>query len=575
MRGSHGGRRVRRLYSVRARLSGGFGILVALLVAAAALARNSMDFLSNAIGSTLAEVQADAQLSAQLSSSVVQALEAGHRYVETGDPEALGTFRAHGWRAHRVQRELNSRAKQTSNEIALLAHIDNQLSTIEVRYALAHRLVDLGRGREAEAAGTRGRDAATDLLASIQRFGQVKAERVAAATRALARETTRQTRVLVGLLSVAALLGLVVVALTLGGVSDPLRALVGHAQRLSRGDLTARVGTDMPREFRILAEAMNQTGHSLSQIVSVAARTAENVASSSHQLASVTEQISLSAGQMAGAMSEVSHGAGHQVEQLRAVDDALQTIRERAAGVHEQAIAVSSLAEQIETEAAAKRSDIDRALAILVDVKTAVERAANEVRDLHTTAADITRFVKTVSQIAEQTNLLALNAAIEAARAGDAGRGFAVVADEVRKLAEQSAAAADDIVQMTGVVTSRVSNSSRAMETSAARVAEIEGVSREIDAALTTIASAAETTRYAARDMRNAAEDNAEAVNSAATTVAEIARTAESHAAAAAQVSASTQEQSAACEEMTTASSMLLEGSTKLKELVGGIRTVV
>jgi methyl-accepting chemotaxis protein len=562
-----------RLYSVRVRLTGGFGILIALLVAASALARSSMDFLSNAIGTTLAEVQADAQLSAQLSASVVQALEAGHRYVETRDRAAFRTFRSHGWSAHRVQRELNSRPGPTSAEIVLLADIDNKLSAIEVRYALAHRLVDLGRIEEAERVEEQGRGAVTDLLASIQRFGQVKAERVAAATRALAQETTRQTRVLVGLLSVAALFGLAVVLLTIGGVGAPLRALVAHAQRLSRGDLTARVGTDMPREFGILAEAMNHTGHSLSRVVSVAARTAENVASSAHQLASVTEQISLSAGQMAGAMAEVSHGAGQQVQQLRAVDDALQAIRDRAAGVHTQAIEVSTLAERIETEAGAKRSDIDRALSILVDVKTAVERAASEVEELHATAADITRFVKTVSQIAEQTNLLALNAAIEAARAGDAGRGFAVVADEVRKLAEQSAAAADDIVQMTGVVTARVSNSSRAMETSASRVAEIEGVSREIDAALTTISSAAERTRHAAREMRNAAEDNAEAVRSAATTVAEIARTAESHAAAAAQVNASTQEQSAACEEMTTASAMLLEGSTKLKEIVGGLRT--
>jgi methyl-accepting chemotaxis protein len=562
-----------QLESVRVRLTLGFGILIVLLVSATALARTSMDFLSDAIGHTLAEVQADAQLSTELSSSVVQALEAGHRYVETRDPDALQRFRTHGWNAHRVQRALNSRRSQTSNEVALLAHIDNQLSAIEVRYALAHRLVDLGRLDQAETSEQRGRADVTELLASIQRFGEVKAARVAIATQALARAATRQTRVLVGLLSAAALLGLVVVVLTVGGVSAPLRALVGHAQRLSRGDLTARVSTAMPREFRILAEAMNQTGHSLSQIVSVAARTAENVASSAHQLASVTEQISLSASQMAGAMAEVSHGAGQQVQQLRAVDDTLQMIRGSAAGVHEQAIEVSTLAEQIETEASAKRSDIDRALAILVDVKTAVDRASNEVRELHATAADITRFVKTVSQIAEQTNLLALNAAIEAARAGDAGRGFAVVADEVRKLAEQSAAAADDIVQMTGVVTARVSSGSRAMEMSASRVAEIEGVSRAIDAALTTIVAAAEKTRHASREMRAAAEDNADAVKTAATTVAEIAKTAESHAAAAEQVNASTQEQSAACEEMTTASAMLLEGSTRLKEIVGGLRT--
>ncbi len=152
-----------RLHSVRIRLTGGFGVLIALLVAATWLARSSMDFLSNAIGTTLAEVQADAHLSAQLSSSVVQALEAGHRYVETRDPRALRTFRAHGWSAHRVQRELNSRASQTPTEIALLADIDTKLSAIEVRYALAHRLVELGRTQEAV-------DFATAQLTSAQRL---------------------------------------------------------------------------------------------------------------------------------------------------------------------------------------------------------------------------------------------------------------------------------------------------------------------------------------------------------------------------------------------------------------------
>ena len=561
-----------RFNSVRLHLTAGFGVLIVLLVAATWLARSSMDFLSDAIGTTLEEVQTDAHLSAQLSSSVVQALEAGHRYVETADPAALRTFRNHGWSAHRMQRELNSRPSQTPAEVALLADIDNKLSTIEVRYALAHRLVDLARIPEAEREEAQGRAEVTDLLATIQRFGQAKAERVAAATRALAHESTRQTRTLVGLLAAAAVLGLVVVLLTVRSVGAPLRALVAHAQRLSRGDLTARVATNMPREFRILAEAMNHTGHSLSQIVSVAARTAENVASSAHQLASVTEQISLSAGQMAGAMSEVSHGAGQQVQQLRNVDAALQTIRERAAEVHDQAVEVSTLAERIETDASAKRSDIDRALAILVDVKSAVERASKEVQELHATAADITRFVKTVSQIAEQTNLLALNAAIEAARAGDAGRGFAVVADEVRKLAEESSratAAVGALVEEVQTQTRRaieaVDAGNEVGEQGVTAVETARASFERIDAAVDQMAERVAQIAAAIDEVA----DGSDRVRSDIGIVAEVA---ERSSVSTDQVSASTQQTTAATQEITASASELAQTADELESLVGTFR---
>jgi methyl-accepting chemotaxis protein len=567
--------------TIRSRLVRGFSALVILLVVAGVLARRTMTQMADAIGTTLEGVQTEAQQSAQLSAAVSQTLEAGSRYVESRDSSALDAFRRYGAQAHLVQREMNARLSQTPDNAAIrkeeeagvIAAIDSRFSAIEVEYALAHRLADLGRPAEAHEEALKARTLVGQLLSDIERLGRLKAAKVAAVRQRLATDASRRSAAFVTLIGFAAIIGLVVVYFTVRSISHPLALLVRHARSLSEGDLTVRTSARLPGEFQILANAMNQTGDSLSRVVAVAAETAESVASSAHELASVSEQISLSAGQMASAMTEVSHGAEHQVTQLRTVDDALQAIREAADSVMERSAEVNTLARDIESSAGQKRIEIERALGILKDVKRTVESATREVVGLNTTAADINKFVQTVSTIAEQTNLLALNAAIEAARAGSAGRGFAVVADEVRKLAEQSQRAADEIVQMTGIVTARVTSSSKAMEASASRVAEIETVSREIDAALATITQAAERARVAAGGVTSAASLNADAAASAASGLQSIARTAEGHASAAQQVNASTQEQSAACEEMTSASNHLLEGSTQLRELVGGLRT--
>ena len=567
--------------TIRTRLIRGFGALVILLLVAGVLARRTMTQMAATIGTTLEGMQTEAQQSAQLSAAVSQTLEAGSRYVETRDTSALEAFRSFGAKAHLVQRDMNARLSKTPDNAAIrkeeeagvIAAIDTRFSAIEVEYALAHRLTDLGRPGEAHRESLKARAIVGLLLNDIERLGRLKAAKVSAVRQRLTSDASNRSAAFVSLIGFAGLIGLVVVFFTVRSISVPLALLVRHARSLSEGDLTVRTTAALPGEFQILANAMNQTGDSLSKVVAVAAETAENVASSAHELASVSEQISLSAGQMASAMTEVSHGAENQVTQLRTVDEALQAIREAADSVMERSAEVNELARGIESAAGQKRIEIERALGILKDVKRSVEGATREVVALNTTAADINKFVQTVSTIAEQTNLLALNAAIEAARAGDAGRGFAVVADEVRKLAEQSQNAADEIVQMTGIVTARVSSSSRAMELSATRVGEIETVSREIDAALAAISQAAERARVAAGGVTSAAGANADAAASAAVGLQSIARTAEGHASAAQQVNASTQEQSAACEEMTSASNHLLEGSTQLRELVGGLRT--
>jgi len=554
--------------SIRGRLWMGSLVVVALLVVAGAVAWRTLNAMSREITTTLRDVQTESRLASQLSSDAAKALEAGERYLDTRDPEAEMAFRQHGWNAHDIQRAINARPDRTADEVATVALIDAKLSAMEVRYARAHRLADLGRVAAAQRAANAAQNDVDELLANIDKLGLVKAQRVTAASQRLADETHQRAATLLGLIVGAVIIALGIVVVTVFSIGAPLGILVRQAQRLSEGDLTVRSEGDLPDEFEILAKAMNQTGDSLSRIVTVAAQTAQSVAASAHDLASVSEQISLSAGQMADAMTDVSHGAETQVQQLRAVDDTLAEIRQSADGVRFGSSEVNDLAREIETSAEEKRLEVQRSLGMLREVKSSVEHAATEVIALNDTAAEIHRFVAMVAKIADQTNLLALNAAIEAARAGTHGRGFAVVADEVRKLALQAQAAADDILQVTDVVTARVTASARAMEIGAARVVEIEHLSGTIDDALRSITSAAERTRVAAESVAAAATKNLEAVHGAASSIEAISRTAEGHAAAAEQVNASTQEQSAACEQMTSASNVLLEGSTQLQQVV-------
>jgi methyl-accepting chemotaxis protein len=563
-----------RFRSIRQRLLTGFWLLVGLFVAGGLAARNSMLTMSTEIGESLESVQEDAQLAARLSASVTQELAAATRYLQQGDAATQADFRRFARDAHQAQRAMNRDGGQTLEEVALIAAIDAALSTIETYYALAHRLHDLGRREESNRAATEARSLISALTGDVEQLAELSTRKVTAASEALRRNAEQRARLMLGVVAVAVVLGLVVVFGTVNGISQPMRRLVAQARALSTGNFGVRTEGELPGEFRELAEAMNLTADSLARVVAVTTTTADDVASSARDLASVSEQISASANQMASSMTEVSSGAESQVRQLRSVDDALRSIRENADTVLAGTGEVTSLAGSIEESARTRRAEIERALGILTSVRSTVQDAAHEVVALNHTAEDINRFVATVSRIAEQTDLLALNAAIEAARAGVAGRGFAVVADEVRKLAEQAQAAAEDVVQLTRVVTARVASTTRAMEAGVSNVAEIESVSRDIDEALNTITAAAERTRAAAGDVAMVAERNAHIVASAAQGVQSIARTAEGHAAAAQQVSAATQEQSAACEQMSSASTQLLQGSVQLRELVGALKAV-
>jgi methyl-accepting chemotaxis protein len=562
-----------RFQTIRQVLTVGFSFLILLLISAGAVGWFSMRRMADEVTNTLAGAQQDARQASDFSNVVTQEIQAANTYLSDQDAKSDADFRRLGWEAHRLHRSFASSPDALAEQIVRTVAIDTTLARVESAFALSHRLTDLGRLDDAHVEAQRARKLVPSLLEQLTGLEHARAQQLAGMSDSLRAQSVARSRLLVSVIIVATLIAIMIVLRTGRAVGRPLRLLVRHAVQLSHGDLQQRTEGDMPGEFRTLADAMNHATIALSRIASGAAKTAEEVAQSAGDLLSASKQISASAGEVADAVEEVSHGAESQVAQLRQVNEALDGIRTRGDNLVGGAQEVHSLASAIEAEAQDKRVEIDRALKILFDVRTIVEQAAGQVRELNTTATDINKFVVSVSRIAEQTNLLSLNAAIEAARAGEAGRGFGVVASEVRKLADQTQAAADDVVKMTETVTTRVAATSKAMEQGVVQVGEIERVSRELDAALSTILSAAEKTRTAAASVTTAATENARAVDSAAANLGLVARTAESHATAAMEVSASTEEQSAACEQMSMASTQLFHGSHALRDLVGELKT--
>jgi methyl-accepting chemotaxis protein len=318
---------------------------------------------------------------------------------------------------------------------------------------------------------------------------------------------------------------------TLDAVVGPLNIAAEYIDRISKGDIPARITDTFNGDFNEIKSSLNDLIDALNEITRLAQEIAAgnlmvNVKERSGQdelmkaLASMVERLT-------GVINEVKLAA-HNV-----ASGSLQTSntgQQMSQGATEQAASAEEISSSMEQMVSNIRQNADNAqqtekiaMKSAEDAKVGGQAVAETVLAMK----EIATKISIIEEIARQTNLLALNAAIEAARAGTHGKGFAVVATEVRKLAERSQTAAAEIIKLSG---SSVEVAEKAGEMLTRIVPDIQrtaGLVQEINAATNEQNSGAEQISKAIQQLDQVIQQNASATEEMASTSEELSSQAE------------------------------------------------
>ncbi len=224
-------------------------------------------------------------------------------------------------------------------------------------------------------------------------------------------------------------------------IIPPINRLAEAARKISRGDYGVRVETTTRDELGLLAETFNNM--------------ADNIRSQTGRLKSIIdnvgEAIELLTGtsnNLLGVTSEQSSGATEQATIVQEVVSTAEEVASSASKIADTAESVSQASKETSEAAHQGKEIIENSLQGMEQIRSQVEKASNQIRELVEEAGNIGGVINIIEEISEQTELLALNAAIEAAGAGEAGRRFSVVAEEVRRLANRTKESTDSVRQM-------------------------------------------------------------------------------------------------------------------------------
>ncbi len=234
------------------------------------------------------------------------------------------------------------------------------------------------------------------------------------------------------------------------------------------GDLTERVPVTTVDEVGQMSAGVNNF---IEQLQSLMAKlksqaqfmmeSAETVFSQVSDSNESTQSVSATMEQMSASMEEMSATITQIAEKSERMLGEIQDMDNRMKDGVDLVNTIKSHAGEMNTKTIQSKDETGK---IISSIREELQAALEQSRSVE----KINELTSEILSISSQTNLLSLNASIEAARAGEAGRGFAVVADEIRGLADNSAATAGNIQNISntviGAVEQLAKNASRVLE---------------------------------------------------------------------------------------------------------------
>ena len=318
----------------------------------------------------------------------------------------------------------------------------------------------------------------------------------------------------IAIMSAAVIISLILAIAAALDVTSPLWILKRMALQVQEGNYSKPllIGND---ELPELASAFNQMIDTIRSHIKSMEQVADNLKAGIRRIdETINTVVSVSEKQ--------SNRATNQASSLQQTSVIAKEIALAAKEIEGRARTMDKFAESTLGSTQNGRQKLERSREEFAEITRQMEAIQRAMAELEVRFRETYSIVELIRDMAEKTEILSLNASIEAAAAGAGGRRFMVVAEETRNLSIKSADAVRQIKELISSIQQATLASMGVSEQGKARV--IDG-GRTIDSALETlkkIADFAQSTFSAVKEIENAAGQQSKASGQLAGSVAEI-----------------------------------------------------